>query len=370
LTVTTGLSSDELAEFETLAQRRAALNERLAELVTSQQMVYAGVLSQPGPTFRLHRGDPLQPKEQVAPGGLTQFGSHWQLPLDASDQERRLTLARWIASPDHPLTARVIVNRLWHHHLGQGIVSTPSDLGVNGGRPSHPELLDWLASELVSPRDPAVPPWSLKHIHRLILLSSTYRQSGKSNPEGLAKDAQTRLVWRFPPRRLEAEPLRDAILAVSGRLDRTAGGPGFDLFDPNTNYVKVYTSKREFGPETFRRMVYQNKPRMQLDDTFGAFDCPDAGQIAPTRNTSTTPLQALNLLNSAFLHQQSGFFAERLQSEAGPDVARQVRLGFQHALGRDPQANELAAAVALVQEHGLAIFCRALLNANEFVMVY
>jgi hypothetical protein len=109
---------------------------------------------------------------------------------------------------------------------------------------------------------------------------------------------------------------------------------------------------------------------MQLDDTFGAFDCPDAGQIAPTRNTSTTPLQALNLLNSAFLQQQSGLFAERLQSEAGPDVARQVRLGFQHALGREPQANELAAAVALVQEHGLAIFCRALLNANEFVMVY
>ena len=371
LTVTTGLSPNELAEFETLAQRRAALNERLAELVTSQPMVYAGVLSQPGPTFRLHRGDPLQPKEQVAPGGLTQFGSPWHLPADASDQERRLTLARWIASPDHPLTARVIVNRLWHYHFGQGIVSTPSDLGVNGGRPSHPELLDWLASELVSPRDPAVPPWSLKHIHRLILLSSTYRQSGKSNPEGLAKDAQTRLVWRFPPRRLEAEPLRDAILAVSGRLDRTAGGPGFDLFEPNTNYVKVYTSKREFGPETFRRMVYQNKPRMQLDDTFGAFDCPGRRPDRP---------QAKHVDHAAAgaepAQQRVPAPAVRLLCRAAPERGgarcrpRKFAWAFNMPWAASRRPTSWRRPSRWCRNTGWPIFCRALLNANEFVMVY
>jgi hypothetical protein len=170
-------------------------------------------------------------------------------------------------------------------------------------------------------------------------------------------------------RRLEAEPLRDAMLAVSGKLDRRMGGVGFDLFDPNTNYVKVYNSKQEFGPAEFRRLIYQSKPRMQLDDTFGSFDCPDAGQVAPKRNASTTPLQALNLLNSRFLVQQSGYFAERVQRDAGSEPSAQARRAFALAFQREASSEETAAAVALIRDHGLAALCRALLNANEFAYV-
>ncbi len=188
-------------------------------------------------------------------------------------------------------------------------------------------------------------------------------------PDAIAKDAQSRLLWRYPPRRIEAEPLRDAVLLVSGKLDLAMGGPGFDLFEPNGNYVKVYTPKKAFGPAEFRRMIYQQKPRMQLDDTFGAFDCPDAGQIAPKRNVSTTPLQALNLLNSTFMLQQAGYFAERVEKDTGRVPAAQVKRAFALAFQRAPSDKELAAALKLVKEHGLAALCRAVLNANEFVFV-
>lgn len=332
-----------------------------------EQMVYAGLFATPSMTHRLYRGDPMQPKEEVSPGGLSQLGGDWRLPA-ASDQQRRLALARWIASTQNTLAARVIVNRLWHYHFGRGIVNTPSDFGVNGARPSHAELLDWLASELVSPRAAGVAPWSLKHIHRLILFSATYRQSSRANSDSLARDAQTRLLWRFPPRRLEAEAIRDAILCASGQLDRRLGGAGFDLFEPNTNYVKVYTPKREFGPDTFRRMIYQQKPRMQLDDTFGAFDCPDGGQIAPKRSTSTTPLQALNLLNSPFLIAQAELFTQRL-SLAAATPNEQIRRAFLIAFAREPSAEEIAAARELIASHGLAAFTRAIFNCNEFLLV-
>jgi len=324
---------------------------------------YAGTFAQPGPTKRFHRGDPTQPREAVAPGALSEIGPKLTFPADAPERERRLALARWIASPDNPLTARVIVNRLWQHHFGTGLVETPSDLGKNGGRPSHPELLDWLASELVASG------WSLKHVHRLIVLSATYRQSSRATAVGMAADAGDRLLWRYPPRRREAEALRDAVLATSGRLDLRAGGPGFDLFEPNANYVKVYKPKETFGPDEMRRMVYWGKPRMQLDDTFGAFDCPDAGQIAPRRNVSTTALQALNLLNSPFLVGQAEAFADRVRREAGDDSASQVRRAFRLAFQRGPSTTEEAGATALVRDHGLAALCRALLNANEFVYV-
>jgi hypothetical protein len=208
----------------------------------------------------------------------------------------------------------------------------------------------------------------MKHIHRLILLSATYRQSSAANTEGRARDAGNRLQWRYSPRRLDAEPLRDAYLAVSGKLDLRMGGPGFDLFEPNTNYVKVYNPKKEFGPNEWRRMIYQSKWRMQLDDVFGAFDCPDAGQIAPKRTTSTTPLQALNLLNSRFMVQQSKFFAERVEREAKGEAA-QVQRAFRLAFQREPTPTEQAGAVRLVREHGLAALCRALFNANEFLFV-
>ncbi len=356
------LGERERARYKELVTRRADLERQIADLLRSP-MVYAGRFTAAEPTHRLNRGDATQPREVVAPAALEEFGPPLKLAADAPESARRLALAKWVTDPREPLTARVIVNRLWQHHFGRGIVPTPSDFGQNGGKPSHPELLDWLATELVESG------WSLKHVHRLIVLSATYRQASAANERGLAADAQDQWLWRYPPRRLEAEPLRDAILAVSGNLHPRMGGPGFDLFEPNTNYVKVYTPKKAFGPAEWRRMVYQNKPRMQLDDTFGAFDCPDAGQIAPKRNSSTTALQALNLMNSRFLTQQAGLFAERLKREAGDDPAAQVRRGFRLAFGRPPSAEESAAAVKLVREHGAAALCRALLNANEFLYV-
>jgi hypothetical protein len=358
--VPAGLDEKDRAEWKRLVARRADLERRLGELERAG-LVYAGRFTAPEPTRRLQRGDATQPREVVAPAALSEFGPPLKLAGDAPEQQRRLALAKWVTDPRHPLTARVMVNRLWQYHFGEGIVPTPSDFGRNGGKPSHPELLDWLADDFVAHG------WGLKHVHRRIVLSATYRQASAARADGLAADAQDRLLWRYPPRRLEAEPLRDAVLAVTGKLDLRMGGPGFDLFEPNTNYVKVYTPKKEFGPAEWRRMVYQNKPRMQLDDTFGPFDCPDAGQIAPKRNTSTTALQALALMNGRFVVQQADLFAERLRREAGDDPAAQARRGFRLAFGREPTAEESAAAVKVIRAHGAATFCRALLNANEFL---
>jgi hypothetical protein len=291
------------------------------------------------------------------------------------DQQRRLALAKWIADANNPLPARVLVNRLWQHHFGEGLVGTPSDFGKKGAMPTHPELLDWLAAEFVKPGtracvgEPAPVPWSIKHIHRLIVTSAAYRQATIARREGLAVDAGSRLLWRFPPQRLEAESLRDTILAISGKLDLRAGGPGFSAFENNDNYVRVYNAKKEFGPPEWRRMVYMTKVRMQQDATFGAFDCPDGGQITPKRMRSTTPLQALNLMNSEFILQQAGFLASRLEKEAGKDVDAQVRLAFELAYSRRPDAEEARAAKTLVAQHGMTIFCRALFNSNEFIFL-
>lgn len=360
---TNAMPADAAAECSRLLARRKGMETKLKHL-TAMPKIYAGKFSQPEATHRLHRGDPMQEREVVTPGALSELGAKLELAGDMPEQQRRLALANWISDPANPLTARVMVNRLWHYHFGRGLVNTPSDFGHNGARPSHPELLDWLASEFVAHG------WSLKAMHRLILLSATYRQASAPGAKGLGADAGTRLLWRFPPRRLEAEAIRDAMLAVSGKLDLKMGGPGFDLFEPNNNYVKVYNSKQEFGPAEWRRMVYQSKPRMQLDDTFGAFDCPDAGQIAPKRNRSVTALQALNLLNSRFVMQQAGFLAERLEHEAGQNRVAQIRLAFRLAFGRAPTSSESAAAEKLIAQEGLPIFCRALFNANEFVFTF
>ena len=363
-----GADAAALHRLDEMQTRRQTLAKELVPLVESAK-AYAGQFVKPAPTYRLSRGDVTQPKEVVAPGSLSELGHATSLPADAPEAQRRMALAEWIVSPDNPLTARVIVNRLWLQHFGEGIVDTPSDFGANGGKPTHAELLNWLACELREPSQPGVSPWSLKHIHRLICLSETYQQSSEPRDDGLAVDAASRLLWRFPPRRLEAEAIRDSILSVSGSLDLRQGGPGFDLFEANTNYVKVYNSKREFGHDDFRRMIYQSKPRMQLEDTFGTFDCPDAGQVAPKRNSSTTALQALSLLNSPFLLQHADAFAKRVQATSSKSVESQVDCAFQLGLGRLPTPDERAASVALVQQHGLPMLCRAIYNTHEFVSV-
>lgn len=349
-----------------LREQRQSLQKELAAL-TEAPKAYIGVLGTPETVHRLQRGDPMQPREAMEPGGIESL-SGFRMTPDATEQERRVALADWMVSPDNPLTSRVIANRIWHYHFGVGIVDTPSDFGAGGGVPSHPELLDFLARELMRSG------WSLKHLHRVICTSKAYRQSSQCASSedwnrGIQRDASNRWLWRFPVKRLEAEPLRDAILSMAGTLDQRMGGPGFDLFVANENYVRVYESKSEFLPEDYRRMIYQRKPRAELDLLFGAFDCPDAGQIQPRRNVSTTPLQALNLLNSPFVLQQSMQFSKRLKEAYGEDPVRWVESAFREALSRDPSDEEREVSLALIDAHGLAAFCRGLLNSHAFITI-
>ncbi|MCF7763702.1 MAG: DUF1549 and DUF1553 domain-containing protein [Verrucomicrobia bacterium] len=356
-----GLPEGERTQAETWLVRLEEARAR-REALSKTPTVYAGTFATPGETHLLYRGDPMEPRESVAPATLALFEPR-TLSRDAAEQERRVALADWIANPENPLTARVFVNRVWQHQFGTGLVSTPNDFGRNGAPPSHPELLNWLAHEFVRSG------WSVKALQRLILTSATWRQSSAPRASALKVDAGCRLLWRFPPRRLEAEAIRDSILAVSGNIDRTAGGPSFYLHDVDRENVYHYQPKEAFGPEESRRMVYAFKVRMEQDGIFGAFDCPDGSLVMPRRSVSTTPLQALNLFNSPFIVGQAGRFAERLHRDAGDEVPDQVRCAWWLAFGRAPEAAELAGAEAFVGEQSLAAFCRAVLNANEFLFI-
>lgn len=362
-----GLDPDQAKKARAVWERIAPLEAERADLAAVPK-VYAGQFVQPKePTKRLFRGDPLSPKEVVAPASLSVFAGMsgaFALAADAPEAERRVALANWIIDPANPLTARVIANRIWHYHFGRGLVATPSDFGAMGFRPSHPELLDWLAAELVEHG------WSLKHLHRLVLTSRTYRQSSAPLPDALKADAGSEFLWRFPPRRLEAESIRDNVLLVSGALDTRMYGPGFLLFEPNANYARNWVAKDDFNAADYRRMVYSLKLRMEHDAIFGAFDCPDAGQVMPARGRSTTPIQALNLYNSGFLVDQANRFAERVQAQVkSNDPAALAEAAFVLAFGRSCEAEEREEAAYLTKEHGLVSLCRALLNANEFLFL-
>ncbi|MGB0599203.1 MAG: PSD1 and planctomycete cytochrome C domain-containing protein [Rubripirellula sp.] len=324
--------------------------------------VYAGKFIQPGPTHRLYRGEPGAKREQVGPNAIKAFAS-LGLPVDAPEQTRRKALADWIADQENPLTARVIVNRLWQFHFGTGIVDTPSDFGRNGAPPSHPELLDYLAAELMDHG------WSLKHIHRLILNSATWQQSNRPDQNALRADADSRLLWRFPPRRLEAEAIRDSILAVTGALDLDRiGGPGFSPFEVEMENVRHYHAKSSYGPEDWRRMIYMTKVRQEREHVFGAFDCPDSSMVVSKRSRSTTPLQALNLLNSHFVMQQADLLAARLENEE-VTAAEQIQRAWQLCFQRVPTVTESADSLKFIEQEGLRQFTRALLNTNEFVFI-
>ena len=358
-----GLDGARLVAWHAASGEAKEIEKKLRE-ATQASMVYAGRFEQPAPTFKLYRGDAMQRREQVSPGAVAAIGSPLQLPENAPERERRLALARWLGDRRNPLPARVLVNRIWQHQFGEGIVSTPNDFGRNGARPSHPELLDWLADEFMSHG------WSIKYLQRLILTSATWRQASAPVSVAMQKDAATRLLWRFPPRRLEAEAIHDSMLSVTGVLDSRMGGPGYSVFAPNFNYVRVYDPKVEYGPAEWRRMIYQTKVRMAQDSTFGAFDCPDAGQSSPHRARSTTALQALNLFNSGFVNQQAGLFASRLQRDAGEgNLDSQIKRGFQLTVLREPAEDEARLCAQLAREQGLPVLCRVLLNANEFLFI-
>jgi mono/diheme cytochrome c family protein len=360
---TKGLSPEEAAEADRLMKARGPLDAAIARAAIGQK-AFAGTFREPDDIRLLNRGDPEQPGDPVAPAVLSALGST-ALPRDTPEQDRRRALADWIASPEHPLTARVMANRVWQGHFGVGLVETPSDFGRSGMPPSHPELLDWLAAEFIQSG------WSVKHLHRIIVLSGTYRQatsSGDDDRRSLEIDAESRLLWRYPSRRLEAEAIRDSMLAVGGRLNLAMYGRGYDLFDKRGG-LSGFNPVETLTPVNQRRMIYAHKVRRESEAVFGAFDCPDAGQSTAIRRASTTPIQALNLFNSRFTLEASDAFAARVRDEAGADIPAQITRAFQLALNREPSPDERAEIEPEVRQHGLSVLCRAIFNSNEFLFV-
>ncbi|MCF7788148.1 MAG: PSD1 and planctomycete cytochrome C domain-containing protein [Prosthecobacter sp.] len=386
-----GLTPAENKHARPLFEEKSRTEKQIAQAVNLQK-AFAGTFRTPDDIHLLSRGDPEQPKEPVTPAVLSSLGNV-TLPKESAEQDRRRVLADWIATAQNPLTARVMVNRIWQGHFGTGLVQTPSDFGRMGTNPTHPELLDWLAAEFIRSG------WSVKHMHRLIMLSETYGQSSqteednqtmrqseteKSGPSEVSPsphlivslspnaaatiDADVHYLWRFPSRRIEAESIRDSILAVSGRLNLKMYGRGYNLFDQRGG-LSGFDPIETFNSENQRRMIYAHKVRREPETVFGAFDCPDAGQSTARRIESTTPIQALNLFNSLFTLEQSEAFATRVQQEAGTDPAKQITLAYQLSFSRPPTAAELTDITPLVQNHGLSALCRALFNSNEFLFV-
>ena len=326
---------------------------------------FVGRFVRPQVTRVLLRGSPENARDEVVPAGPAIFGGDLNLTSTAPGSKRRAEFARWISSADNPLTARVMANRIWHHVFGSGIVPTTSDFGKAGAPPSHPELLDWLAAEFVTPTVSKGKPWSMKSMIRLLVMSDAFRQSSQPVSDGIAKDAGSTLLWRFPPKRVEAEVIRDSILQASGVLDRSIGGRSYRIHNEKKTYAQ-WEVLDNHGPGTWRRMLYQERMRRVDDGMFTAFDFPDCGQVRARRPVSTTPLQALNLMNSEFVIDQSKRLADRATKDAGGDETRSVDRCFELLLGRVADDDERQACLALAKETDLALVCRALINSNEF----
>jgi hypothetical protein len=350
----------ETAELVALMTRLRAARSEHARLIAGPQ-VYGASFGKPDEIWLLRRGDAMQRAKKVGPAIPESLGD-LSLSQDLPESKRRAALATFLGSTSNPLVARVIVNRIWQHVFGNGIVETPSDFGRMGSQPSHPLLLDWLAVEFVQNG------WSLKHIHRLILNSNTFRQSSRPHAASLATDAESRLLWRFPPRRLDAESLRDSILQVSGKLNPKMGGPGFDFFNQKGG-LSDYIAKETFDANGWRRMIYSTRIRMQAVDIFGAFDCPDSGQMRPNRPRSITPIQALSMLNSPFVNRQANFMAERVLTVAGNQLDHQVSLAVELVFSRRPTEEEKSMLSELARVHGMGQVCRVLINSNEFLFL-
>ncbi|HIE96271.1 MAG TPA: DUF1553 domain-containing protein [Fuerstia sp.] len=363
-------SSADGTDLSALATQLQRLEKQQANL-RKPQLVFSGKFREPDKTFVLNRGDPEQPTTEIAPHVLTSISSV-DLPQHSGDQQRRAALAKWITSPDNPLAARVMVNRIWQYHFGAGLVETSSDFGLNGAAPSHPELLDWLAQEFISNN------WSVKHLHRVIMSSQTYQQaSSRTNDmkdvnaqiaDPAAVDSGNRLLWHFRSRRMEAEAIRDCMLQISGQLNLKMGGPGFNFFKSRGG-LSGFPPIETFTANEMRRMVYAHKIRMEPVPVFGAFDCPDAGLPTPRRSQSTTAIQALNLFNSSFVIDQAEAFAKHVQAKAGESVEEQAGLAFRLALGRPLSEAEKVPVLDTVKTHGLPTLCRALFNSSEFLFI-
>ena len=343
--------------------------EKERENVAGLAAAHVPYFEKPAATFVLDRGDAAKPKELVTPAGIKAVAGpdpDFGLSPDSPDVDRRRALADWLADPRNPLAARVAVNRLWHHHFGTGIVDTPSDFGFNGGRPTHPELLDFLAARFLANGA------RTKEIQRLIVTSAAYKQDSRArNPAAAAIDADNRLLWRSNLRRLEGEAVRDAALAVGGALNPTLGGPSYR--DLRTGSGKMGTNTEfgepsgEFGPAVNRRTLYRLWARSGNEPLLESFDCPDPSVLSPKRTRTITPIQALSLLNGPFAERCAAELAGRVRRESSADPEAQVERAYRLALGRLPRPAERTAASGFVASRGLESFCLVLLNTNEFL---
>ncbi|HLJ12498.1 MAG TPA: PSD1 and planctomycete cytochrome C domain-containing protein [Planctomycetaceae bacterium] len=369
-----------------LHQIRANLKERPGKIAW-----VSDVSPTPPEVFLLERGDYGKPQVAVQPAGFSVLSDEQNrldvhAPAVLKSSGRRLAFANWATAPGSvaaALLARVEVNRIWQHHFGVGIVATADNLGVTGALPSHPELLDWLAAEFAARAgtSPALDrqegAWSLKRMHRLILNSAAYRQSGRDDARGKARDPDNRLLWRYPLRRLDAEAVRDALLAVSGDLDRTSGGPAVATKRDDSGEVVALDPK---GPGR-RRSIYLQQRRTSVVSFLAVFDAPSIVFNSAQRPLSTMPLQALALLNSQFVVDRAKGFAARLE-RAAPDEAARVRLAYSVAWGRAAGDAELEAALQFLasqeseyqpapeaRSRSWVDFCQMLLASNEFLYI-
>ena len=368
------LSPQRFAEYERLCRDREQL-ERHPPKALEQALCVTEIGSQPRETFVLIRGNVHAKGKRVEPGFPAMLGNDavGEIPPARHSSGRRRALAEWIASPQNPLTARVIVNRLWHYHFGRGIVATPSDFGFGGADPTHPELLDYLAAELIRGG------WRLKRLHRMIMLSAAYQRASVGNRQAEQVDPGNRTWWRFLPRRLDAESIRDSLLAVTGELNLELSGPS--IYVPIPKEVLAGQSRPGSGwgtsppGQAARRSIFIHLKRSLVPPMLATFDGADTDASCPRRYVSTQPTQALLMLNSRFAQDRSRAFAESLRREAGADVRRQVRLGLWRVLQRPPRTDEVVRGTNLIERlvarHGvspdkaLEYYCLVLLNLNE-----
>lgn len=368
--------------------------DKFSELHPGELPIGIGIADagrQAPPTFILSGGAYDAGGEEVEPGFPTLFDpgpAEIVAPKGMESTGRRTALANWIADPDNPLTARVMVNRIWHYHFGRGIVDTPSNLGLSGGMPSHPRLLDWLATEFIRNN------WSLKHLHRLILNSNTYRQASLYRVAAAGIDPENKRLWRFPRQRLEGEIIRDAALAVSGLLNPEMGGPS--VFPPIPPGMKANWETTQDPAERNRRSLYVFIRRNTRYPMFETFDLPDTHESCPRRDITTSPLQALTMLNSEVVLEWARGFAGRLLFAAGLDPDAQIDMAYRLAYSRHPTSEEMDAALdflyrqrEVIAEHAaegkklvlplmrpynvdpveaaaLVDFCHMIISSNEF----
>ena len=375
----TSLARPELNEREKTLQKHLGRMETDLGKLSKPQMVYAGTVHKGSGTFKgrghvggkprdifiLHRGDVTSPGDAVMPAAVPGIvpgrSPVFELPGDHREGDRRVALAEWITHPENTLTWRSIVNRVWHYHFGQGIVGTPNDFGRVGGRPSHPELLDWLAVEFREGGG------SLKSLHRLILNSAVYRQVSVHDEQQHARDDSNRFLWRQNRRRIEAEALRDTVLLVSGKLDRRMEGPSFKDFvieQPQHSPHYQYHKANHDDPATHRRSIYRFIIRSQPQPFMETLDCADPSQLVDKRGETTTALQALALLNNAFMVRMAEHFASHVEKDPDP-IVRAVEL----TLSRKPTTEEHVLFKSFAGKHGLSAMCRLLFNFSEFSFV-